>query len=260
MHRQTYDARVTPSPSPPTPRIGLTTYRESAAWGVWNESADLLPTSYAQAVANAGGVPFLLPPTSTDLEHAAATSLDGLHGLVLTGGPDVDPSRYAAAPHEQTGAPRTERDDWETCLAHAALGRAMPVLAICRGMQVLNVALGGDLVQHLPDVVGTDEHRPTVGRHGTHDVRLATGSRVGELLGDDKSVPTYHHQAVHNLGAGLVATAWAADGTIEALEHSGSDWVVAVQWHPEVRDGAPLFAGFVAAAASYGIRASAASP
>jgi gamma-glutamyl-gamma-aminobutyrate hydrolase PuuD len=127
-------------------------------------------------------------------------------------------------------------------------------------MQVLNVALGGDLVQHLPDVVGTDEHRPTVGRHGTHAVRLATGSRVGALLGDDSSVSTYHHQAVHNLGAGLVATAWAADGTIEALEHADSDWVVAVQWHPEVRDGASLFAGFIAAAASYGIRASAASP
>jgi putative glutamine amidotransferase len=234
------------------PRIGLTTYRESAAWGVWNEPADLLPVNYADGVALAGGVALLLPPAP--LEHpetGAAAVLDGLHGLALAGGADVDPGRYGGVRDTRTGPARPDRDTWELTLTRAALARGMPVLAICRGMQVLNVALGGDLVQHLPDVAGHDGHLPVVGQHGRHDVRLVRESRLGALLGDCAVVATYHHQAVDRLGAGLVAIGWAGDGTVEALEHTGAAWVVGVQWHPEVHDGAALFTGFVQACARY---------
>lgn len=248
MARPTYHSPVTPQ----APRIGLTTYRERAAWGVWNEPADLLPASYSDAVTSAGGVAMLLPPAGGhDLETAARAVLDGLHGLALAGGADVDPARYRATRDARTGVARAGRDAWELTLARAALERGVPVLAICRGMQVLNVALGGDLVQHLPDAVGHDGHCPVVGQHGRHDVRLAGGSRVGALLGPVADVATYHHQAVDGLGARLVATGWAADGTVEAVEHADAPWVVGVQWHPEVRDGGPLFAGFVAACARF---------
>jgi putative glutamine amidotransferase len=252
MDRQTYHLAVTPTPSiEPPPRIGLTLYRERAAWGVWDEPADLLPASYADSISAAGGVPLLLPPSATDLDSAAIAVLDGLHGLVLSGGADVDPELYSADRDPHTGVARPDRDAWETSLAHAALDRGVPVLAICRGMQVLNVALGGDLVQHLPDVVGSDLHCPAVGRHGKHDVTFAAESRVGAMFGAGATVATYHHQSVQRVGAGLVATGWATDGTVEALEHTGADWVVAVQWHPEVHDGAPLFEDFLAAAARY---------
>lgn len=250
MGHRTYHLAVTAAEPPP--RIGLTTYREPATWGVWRESADLLPSSYTDAVASAGGVAMLLPPAAPeDLQTAAATALAGLHGLALTGGADVDPERYQAHRDAHTGMARADRDAWEITLTVVALERAMPVLAICRGMQVLNVALGGDLVQHLPDRVGHAGHSPVVGQHGRHDVRLIRASRVGALLGDCAVVATYHHQAVERLGAGLVATGWAADGTVEALEHTDAAWVVGVQWHPEVHDGAALFAGFVAAGARY---------
>lgn len=249
MGQRTYHSAVTAVEQPP--RIGLTTYREPAAWGVWDEPADLLPASYADAIASAGGVTLLLPSASDDVQTAAVAVLDGLHGLALAGGADVDPARYRATRDVHTGVARADRDAWELTLTRVALERAMPVLAICRGMQVLNVALGGDLVQHLPDVVGHDGHSQVVGQHGRHDVRLARGSRLGRLLGEGTPVATYHHQAVDRLGAGLVATGWAADGTVEALEHADAAWVVGVQWHPEVHDGGALFAGFVAACARY---------
>jgi len=250
MGQWTYHSAVTASEQPP--RIGLTTYREPAAWGVWSQPADLLPASYATAIVSAGGVALLLPPATTgDLDRAAGAVLDGLHGLALAGGADVDPARYGAARDAGTGPARPDRDAWELTLTRTALERGLPVLAICRGMQVLNVALGGDLVQHLPDIVGNDTHCPAVGEHGRHDVRLIRESQVGALLGDCAVVATYHHQAVDRLGTGLVATAWAADGTVEALEHTGAGWVVGVQWHPEVHDGAALFAGFVAACARH---------
>lgn len=240
-------------PIEPPPRIGLTTYRDPAAWGVWNEPADLLPASYADSIAGAGGVALLLPPSAIDVDRAAAAVLDGLHGLVLTGGADVDPELYSAERDAHTGVARPDRDAWEIALAHAALERDLPLLAICRGLQVLNVALGGDLVQHLPDVVGTDLHCPVVGEHGRHDVSFAAGSRVGRTFGAGATVATYHHQSVGRVATGLVPTGWASDGTVEALERTGQGWVVAVQWHPEVHDGAPLFADFVAAAARHSV-------
>jgi putative glutamine amidotransferase len=233
------------------PRVGLTTYRERAAWGVWDEPADLLPASYADAVAAAGGIAMLLPPSSAADAAAAVAVLDGLHGLVLTGGADVDPARYAADRHERTGATRPDRDAWETALALAALDRKMPLFAICRGMQVLNVALGGSLIQHLPDAVGNEDHSPTPGQHARHEVRLDPGSRVAALVGECATVATYHHQGVDRLADGLTATGWAADGTVEAVECRGAGWVLGVQWHPEVHDGAALFEDFVAASATY---------
>ena len=239
-------------------RVGLTTYRETAAWGVWNEAADLLPSSYADAVALAGGLPLLLPPAALDEPgRSARVVLAGLHGLVLSGGADLDPSRYRAERDEHTGPARTNRDTWELALAQAALECGMPVLAICRGMQVLNVALGGDLVQHLPDQVGHTGHCPVIGKHGRHAVVLAGDSTIGRLLGSAANVPTYHHQGVDRLGAGLVASGWAEDDVVEAIELPGARWVVGVQWHPEVADGAPLFRGFAEACRAFAATASA---
>ena len=233
------------------PRAGLTTYRDQAAWGVWNEPADLLPASYADSVAAAGVVPVLLPPVLAGSAAAAESVLDGVHGVVLAGGADVDPARYGAARDPQSGPPRPDRDAWELALVREALRRGMPVLAICRGMQVLNVALGGTLVQHLPDAVGSDAHCPTVGVHGRHDVQLAAGTIVQRVFGDVADAATYHHQGIERLGDGLVATGWTADGVVEAVERPGDGWIVGVQWHPEVVNGAPLFEAFAEACRHY---------
>jgi len=232
----------------PTPRIGLTSYRESAQWGVWHASADLVPTSYSDAVRLAGGAPMLLPPGGSAAEAQAV--VQGLAGLVLTGGADVDPVRYAAPRDEHTGPARTDRDEWELILIQAAQAAGRPIFGICRGLQVLNVAFGGTLTQHLPDLVGTDEHCPTVGTHGAHDVRIADSGLVAAAMsGPRVSVATYHHQAIERLADGLIASAWADDGTIEAIEGPGAPWVVGVQWHPEVAGADALFEHFIAACA-----------
>jgi gamma-glutamyl-gamma-aminobutyrate hydrolase PuuD len=229
----------------------LTTYRETAAWTVWNERADVLPASYADSVVAAGGAGLLLPPSPAD---AAGAVLDGLHGLVLVGGADVDPAHYGAIRDAQTGAPRADRDAWELALAREALARDLPLLAICRGMQVLNVVLGGDLIQHLPDAVGDDRHQPVVGEHGRHVVRVDATSRLGAIVGDRCTVATHHHQGVGRLGHGLTATAWADDDVVEAVELQRSTWALGVQWHPEAHDGGALFTAFVAACAAYASR------
>jgi putative glutamine amidotransferase len=229
-------------------RIGLTTYREPARWGVWDEQADLLPASYARSVTAAGGVPMLLPPS---LPACVGPALDGLHGLLIAGGADVDPGCYGQQRAGQTGPARPDRDSWELALVQAALARELPVLAICRGMQVLNVALGGDLVQHLPDRVGSDAHCPTVGEHGRHPITVASGSLLATIQASGAQVATYHHQAVERLGDGLIAAGWAGDGTVEAVECAGAGWLVGVQWHPEVLDGDRLFEAFVQAAKAY---------
>jgi putative glutamine amidotransferase len=231
------------------PRIGLTTYREQAVFGVWDETADLLPTTYADAIQAAGGVALLLPPAGADgdLEAAAESVLDGLHGLVLSGGADVDPERYEARREEETGPARPDRDAWEIALVGAALSRDLPLLGVCRGMQVLAVALGGSLTQHLPDIVGNESHRPVIGEHGRHGVRIAETGRLNKILGDRTEVATYHHQAVDRLPDGVVAAGWADDGTVEAFEVCAKPWAIGVQWHPEVHDGLALFTAFVEA-------------
>lgn len=228
------------------PRIAATTYREPARWGEWNEVADLLPAQYASAIQRAGGVALLLPPAPP--EHAAA-ALAGAHGLLIAGGPDVDPARYGAERHPRTGGTRAERDEWELALVRAALERDLPLLAVCRGMQVLNVALGGTLVQHLPDVVGSEVHSPVVGEHGRHDVLLEPDSRLAAILGEQAVVATHHHQAVDRLGDGLVACGWAEDKVVEAVALPERTWAFGVQWHPEAYDGDALFAAFVGACA-----------
>jgi gamma-glutamyl-gamma-aminobutyrate hydrolase PuuD len=172
-----------------------------------------------------------------------------LDGLVITGGPDLDPDRYAAARHAKTGPPRPERDTWELGLAQGALAVGLPLLAICRGLQVLNVALGGTLHQHLPDVVGHDGHRPAVGQMGTTAVSMQPGSIFSEILGPTTSVLCHHHQAIDRVGAGLRPLGYASDGTIEAVECTGHPFALGIQWHPEDDPGDDrLFAALAAAA------------
>jgi putative glutamine amidotransferase len=224
----------------------LTTYRETAAWGVWHEPADLLPVSYAAGISAAGGVPMLLPPGTADAATVEAV-LAGIDGLLLTGGADIDPARYGAERDPSTGPARVDRDCWELALAVAAEQRGMPVLGVCRGMQVLAVAHGATLVQHLPDLVGGDAHCPVVGVHGRHDVKVAPGSRLARIVGDRLEVATYHHQGVAAVAGPLMASGWADDGTIEAVERDDGPWTLGVQWHPEVIGGELLFEAFVEA-------------
>jgi len=235
----------------PGPLIGLTTYAQSAAWGAWQLPAALLPLNYAERVAAAGGVPVLLPPVP-----GIATAIGRLDGLVLTGGGDIDPALYGATPHPQAGPPIAERDEAELDLLAAALAAGLPVLGICRGLQLLNVARGGTLHQHLADLrppAGDSGHTPQPGTFGSHPVRVAAGSMLAGILPADRpfAVPTAHHQAIDRLGEGLIATAWTADGVIEAAELAGGDhhpFVLAVQWHPEAGDDPRLFHALVAAA------------
>jgi putative glutamine amidotransferase len=229
------------------PLIGLSTYREQARWGVWDQPADLLPTRYADSIQRAGGVPVLLPP----IEPVAATYAVGrLDGLVIAGGADVDPGRYGADPHPLTVSWRTDRDAWELALLEAAEGRELPVLGICRGMQVMAVHSGGTLDQHLPDSVGHQTHSPSGPEFGDVDIETVPGTRLRMLLGDRSSVGCHHHQSVRE-HPGFIVAARAEDGTVEAIEAPGERFRLAVQWHPETRADAGLFAGLVAAATSY---------
>jgi putative glutamine amidotransferase len=227
------------------PLVGLPTYVERARWGVWDRPAALLPASYVAAVADAGGVPVLLPPAAPG---AAARVVAALDALILTGGADVDPGRYGADRGPATQDPRPDRDGWEVALVAAALDRDLPLLAICRGAQVLNVARGGSLDQHLPDVVGHPGHQPEPAVLGATRVRLAPGSPLASILGAEVKVPCYHHQAIRRLGEGIEAVGWADDGTIEAAVVPGRRFAVAVQWHPEDGDDPRLFRALVAAA------------
>jgi gamma-glutamyl-gamma-aminobutyrate hydrolase PuuD len=210
------------------PVVGVTTYLEPATWMMWERPAAVLPRSYVDCIAAAGGVPVLLPPVPA----GAAEAVAAVGALVLSGGADVDPERYGEALHPATVL-RPDRDDWELALLQAALDRDIPVLAICRGAQVLNVACGGTLHQHLPEVTDHPGHLPGHGVYGASLVRVLPGSRLAGIVGTALEVPCYHHQAVDRVGAGLVATAWAEDGTVEAVEHTGHRLVLGVQWHPE---------------------------
>jgi gamma-glutamyl-gamma-aminobutyrate hydrolase PuuD len=212
----------------PRPVIGITAYGEHVSYGVWDHEAVLLPRTYPDVVIAAGGVPVLLPPVPE-----SAGAVDRLDAVVLAGGPDVDPNRYGAVPHPRTGAPRPERDAGEAAVLHRALQRGIPVLGVCRGAQLLNVALGGSLVQHLPDHIGHADHNPTPGVFGTVAVTLEPSSRVGAAVGASATVLCHHHQAIDRLADGLVVTGRAADGTIEAVELDRAPFVVGVQWHPE---------------------------
>jgi anthranilate synthase component 2/putative glutamine amidotransferase len=221
---------------------------------VWEREFALLHATYVAATEKAGGIAVLLPPQGTEarLEAAAEKVLDRIDGLVLTGGADVDPQRYGEAPGEQTSRPRVLRDEWETALARGALDRGLPLLAICRGLQVVNVALGGSLHQHLPDVTGHEGHQPRPGVFGAVNVDVKPGTRTAALIGDRVRVACHHHQAIARLAPGLRVTGHAADGTVEAAEVDGQSFAVGVQWHPEEDSGdIRLFAALVDAAGRY---------
>ncbi|MEU1461882.1 gamma-glutamyl-gamma-aminobutyrate hydrolase family protein [Streptomyces sp. NPDC005727] len=223
--------------------IGVSTYLEPGArWGVWELAAALLPAAYPRLVQRAGGLAAMLPP---DEPARAAAVVARLDGLVVAGGPDVDPARYGAERSPRTGPPAPERDAWELALVEAALTAGVPLLGICRGMQLLNVALGGTLVQHL------DGHAELVGVFGGHPVKPVPGTRYAGIVPEEVTVPTYHHQAVERLGQGLVPSAHTADGTVEAVElPPGEGWVLGVQWHPEMGDDTRVMRALVRAATS----------
>ncbi|MBB4746657.1 gamma-glutamyl-gamma-aminobutyrate hydrolase family protein [Actinoplanes lobatus] len=224
------------------PIIGITSYVLPATWGVWVDlESALVPNDYVEAVRRAGGRAVLLPPDDLDTDV-----LDRLDGLVLAGGPDVQPVRYGQEPHPATVA-QPERDVAELALLRGALDRDLPLLGVCRGMQLLTVAAGGSLHQHLPDVLGHEKHRPGPGIYGSQSARFAPGSRIAALMGDDPTINCFHHQGVADPGP-LTVTGWAPDGLPEAVEDPDRRFVLGVQWHPEVGRDRRLFGALVAAA------------
>jgi putative glutamine amidotransferase len=243
------------------PVLGLTTYLQRVQTGVWDQRASYLPAIYWAGVNLAGGIAVLLPPQAVDAVDAAVADrvLDGLDGLIVTGGPDIDPAAYGQQPHPATDEPVDDnrlRDAWELELLERAIPRGMPVLGICRGAQMVNVALGGTLHQHLPDVLGHGHHRRGNAQFSTSAVRTVPGTRLAALIGEASDAQCYHHQAIDRLGDGLIVSALDSDGVIEAVEidpvRNPDNWVLAVQWHPEERlEDLRLFAAVVGAAAAY---------
>jgi anthranilate synthase component 2/putative glutamine amidotransferase len=226
------------------PVIGITGYVEQAKYTVWDAKIALLPYTYIDHVVRAGGQPVILPPAG-DLAPLAGR----LDGLILAGGGDIDPVRYGEDPHEKTAYIREFRDDAEFALVDAAVAARLPMLAICRGLEVLNVARGGTLHQHLPDIVGTNDHSPALGRYGRLAAHLIPGTRLAKIFErDDVDGAHYHHQAINRLGDGLTVAARSSDGVIEAVELDDHPFCLAVQWHPEMDDDNLLFEALVSAA------------
>ena len=223
------------------PVVGITTYAQEASWSYWRQPAALIPLDYVDAVQRAGGRPVLIPPSEDGVEE----TLDVLDGIVFSGGADVDPASYGADAHPETDTPQARRDAAELALLTAALERDLPTLAICRGFQLLNVARGGDLVQHLPESLGHEDHRQVPGALSEHHVEVKEASKLGSILGSSSAVTSHHHQGVGRLGEGLVGTAWAEDGTIEGAEDPTRRFAVGVQWHPEAGQDDALFENLV---------------
>jgi len=229
------------------PIIGITAYAEEATWGAWTEPAALIPLAYVRSVERAGGRALLVPPADDGIEE----TLDRLDGLVFSGGSDVGPDAYGAEAHPATTGIRPDRDRAELVLLTAALERDMPVLAVCRGSQVLNVALGGDLEQHLPDRVGHDGHKEVPGTFSEHVVEPVPGTRLAPLIGGRAPVKSHHHQGYGRLGRGLRPAARAEDDTVEAIEDPARRFTVGVLWHPEEGDDMRLFEELVDQARTY---------
>lgn len=229
------------------PIIGITSYAQEASWGSWTLPAALVPLSYVESVAVAGGRPIVVPP----IDDAVEETLDVLDGLVLSGGADIDPSAYGATPHPETAVTQRARDDAELALLEAALGRDLPVLAICRGMQMLNVLHGGDLHQHLPELVGHNGHRAVPGAFSEHAVTVEPTSLTGAILGERTTVRSSHHQGLGRLGEGLEVVGRAEDGCAEAIESPRHRFAVGVLWHPEEGDDKRLFEALVREARRY---------
>ena len=231
------------------PLVGITTYaEEDVRFGAWSVPAAVIPLAYVRAVERAGGRPLLVPPSG----DGVGETLDALDGLLLSGGADLDPALYGAERHPATNGVRADRDHAELALLEGALERDMPVLGVCRGSQLLNVARGGDLVQHLPDAVGHDRHRHTPGAFADHDVAIEDGTRLARVLGDRAPVKSHHHQGFGRIGDSLRPAARADDGTVEALEDRRARFAVGVLWHPEEGEDFALFEQLVAEARTYG--------
>jgi gamma-glutamyl-gamma-aminobutyrate hydrolase PuuD len=230
-----------------TPVVGITTYVTQARWSYWDEEAALVPAAYVRAIERAGGRAVLIPPSEDGVDE----TLEAVDGLLFSGGSDLDPELYDQEPHEETRGVVAERDRAELTLLSAALERDLPVLAVCRGSQVLNVARGGDLVQHLPEVVGDEKHKHTPGTFADHDVTLEPGTRLAALLGEGGPVKSHHHQGFGRVGDGLRVAAHADDGTIEAVEDPTLRFAVGVLWHPEAGEDQLLFEELVRAAREY---------
>ena len=229
------------------PVIGITTYVTPAKWSNWELEAALVPADYVRAVERAGGRALLVPPSHDGVEE----TLESLDGLIFSGGSDLDPELYGQEAHAETSDVMRNRDTAELALLEAALERDMPVLAICRGSQVLNVARGGDLVQHLPDEVGDEKHKHTPGTFADHDVSVEAGSRLASVLGERAPVKSHHHQGFGKVGEGLRVVAHAEDGTIEAVEDPTRRFALGVLWHPEAGEDARLFEELVREAERY---------
>ncbi|MFL6031263.1 MAG: gamma-glutamyl-gamma-aminobutyrate hydrolase family protein [Rubrobacteraceae bacterium] len=230
------------------PTIGITAATEDVSYGAWDEvPAFISPASYVQAVQRAGGRPILLLPDPEDAEDPNGM-LDLVDALILTGGAgDVNPALYGEELHHETGPIQNERDAYELALARAAVERGIPTLGICRGMEVLNVVYGGSIEQHLPDVLGHEEHRHTPGTYADHEVRLAHGSLAARAAGSESTpVKSHHHQGIKEVGSGLEVTGWAAeDDAVEALEDPSCPFVLGVLWHPEEDEKSQLIKALV---------------
>jgi putative glutamine amidotransferase len=231
------------------PVIGICSAIENVSWNNWTVLANVSPRSYTLTVQAAGGMALLLPPDDATAE-APGDMLDLVDGLLLAGGSDVDPGSYGAVPHPATVGTWPERDRFELALTHAALERDMPVLGVCRGLQLLNVACGGTLDQHLPDRLGHDDHRHTPGTFGDHEVRLTEGTLAARAVGGERSaVKSHHHQGPDELGEGLVAVGWSEpDDVVEAIELPAKSWVLGVLWHPEEDERSNVIGALVEAA------------
>lgn len=226
------------------PLIGITCYVDKASWGSWheNEPAALVSHTYVEAVNESGGRALLIPPDSL-----GADIVDVLDGLVLSGGSDIDPALYGATPHPMTTGVCRERDDAELALFAAALRADLPTLGVCRGGQLMAVGAGGSLHQHLPDMLGSNEHRPEPGVYGLHGAEFAADSMVAKVLGEHMKVNSYHHQAIADPGL-FTVTGWADDDTVETIEDPTKRFMLGVQWHPEVTEDRRLFAALADAA------------
>jgi putative glutamine amidotransferase len=236
------------------PVVGLCAALERARWSVWDAQAVLLPRSYVDAVQRAGGIALLLPPDPAAVEDPDPL-LDLIDALLLAGGADMDPASYGAEPHEATAGTVPERDAFELALARRAIERDMPFLGICRGMQVMNVARGGTLNQHLPDDLGHEDHRRSLGSfdNADHDVRLQHGSLAARVAREEThGTKSHHHQGVERIGDGLEVTGWATiDDLPEAIEVPGNRFALGVQWHPEADATSPMIAALVEEARAY---------
>jgi putative glutamine amidotransferase len=231
----------------PRPLIGVCAAVEPASFGPWvDEPVTLLTVSYSRAIQGAGGIAVLLPPDPGVTESPGAL-LDRIDALVLGGGADLDAASHHSDPHPETGGTNPVRDRFELALAREALEREMPVLGVCRGMQVMNVAAGGTLEQHLPERVGHARHRPTPGEWAEHDVRLASGSLAAKATGAESlRIKSHHHQGIGEVGEGFEATGWATDDdTVEAIEARDRGFTLGVLWHPEEDPGDRVIPSFV---------------